>query len=41
MGYRQCPECGAYLDPDERCECQEPPEVYFEISEQTRAPLKT
>lgn len=21
MGYRRCPDCGAYLDPDERCDC--------------------
>lgn len=20
--YRICPDCGAYLDPDERCDCQ-------------------
>lgn len=23
MGYRQCPLCGAYLDPGEVCDCQE------------------
>ena len=28
MGYRICPECGAHLDPDERCDCQRPPEDY-------------
>lgn len=22
MGYRQCPDCGAYLDPGERCDCR-------------------
>lgn len=21
--YRKCPDCGAYLDPDERCDCQD------------------
>lgn len=21
--YRICPDCGAYLDPDERCDCQD------------------
>ena len=23
MLYRTCPFCGAHLDPDERCDCQE------------------
>ena len=23
MGYRTCPYCGAYLDPDEKCDCRE------------------
>lgn len=23
MGTRQCPICGAYLDPDERCDCRD------------------
>ncbi len=22
MGYRICPYCGAYLDPDEKCDCR-------------------
>lgn len=21
--YRVCPDCGSYLDPDERCDCQD------------------
>lgn len=24
MGWRRCPECGAYLDPGERCDCGAP-----------------
>lgn len=23
MYYRVCPACGAYLDPSERCDCEE------------------
>ncbi len=23
MGYRTCPHCGANLDPEEKCDCQE------------------
>ncbi|MEZ3506370.1 MAG: hypothetical protein K1W10_05400 [Lachnospiraceae bacterium] len=23
MGYKTCPHCGAHLDPDERCDCQD------------------
>lgn len=23
--YRICPDCGAYLDPDERCDCWKDP----------------
>lgn len=23
MGVRKCPICGAYLDPDERCDCED------------------
>ena len=23
MGHRQCPNCGAYLDPGERCDCRD------------------
>lgn len=23
MGYKICPCCGAYLDPGERCDCQD------------------
>lgn len=23
MGYKTCPYCGAYLDPDERCDCRD------------------
>ena len=23
MQYRTCPRCGAHLDPDERCECED------------------
>lgn len=23
MGYKVCPYCGAYLDPDEKCDCRE------------------
>lgn len=21
--FRECPECGAHLDPDEKCDCQQ------------------
>lgn len=24
MSYKTCPECGAHLDPGERCDCQKP-----------------
>lgn len=27
MGYRQCPLCGAYLDPGESCDCREEEKV--------------
>lgn len=23
MLYKICPQCGAYLDPDERCDCEQ------------------
>ncbi len=23
MYYNECPQCGAYLDPGERCDCEE------------------
>ena len=23
MGYKICPHCGAYLDPDEKCDCRD------------------
>ncbi len=23
MYYRTCPDCGAHLDPDERCDCHD------------------
>lgn len=23
MGDRRCPYCGAYLDPDEKCDCRD------------------
>lgn len=23
MGERTCPDCGAHLDPEEKCDCQE------------------
>jgi hypothetical protein len=33
--YRQCPYCGAYLDPCERCDCQDPDE---DINKKRRCP---
>ena len=23
--YKTCPDCGAHLDPGEKCDCEEPP----------------
>ena len=33
MAYRVCPDCGAHLDPGEKCDCQEPGELEDYLSE--------
>ncbi len=34
MTYRTCPECGAHLDPEEKCDCQktEESEILWDFS---------
>lgn len=36
MGERICPYCGAHLDPEERCDCQEEEEEEKEQKNSTR-----
>lgn len=34
MDYRVCPDCGAHLDPGEKCDCQEADELEGYLSEE-------
>ena len=36
--YRRCPDCGAYLDPCERCDCQDPED---DINKKAAMPAST
>lgn len=40
MGERKCPFCGAYLDPEERCDCREEEQENGSAASQSNAEPK-
>ena len=37
--YRICPDCGAHLDPGERCDCESTPDVYASAEDDSKREL--